>query len=101
MQISRDFDLQKLDGNQANSYLQMWMNGAISQELLLQMLKEGEVLPSVDINEEVEKVQQEKEENMGLMPFADSPAQEARDDADSVNDVEREQQRREIREELP
>ena len=101
VQISRDFDLQKLDGNQANSYLQMWMNGAISQELLLQMLKEGEVLPSVDINEEVEKVQQEKEENMGLMPFADSPAQEARDDADSVNDVEREQQRREIREELP
>ena len=101
VQISRDFDLQQLDGNQTNAYLQMWMNGAISLELLLQMLKEGEVLPSVDIDEEVEKVQQEKEENMGLMPFADSPAQEARDKSDSVNDVEREQQRRDIRGELP
>ena len=79
----------------------MWMNGAISQELLLQMLKEGEVLPSVDIDEEVEKVQQEKDENMGLIPMADTPAQENRDQSDSVNDVEREQQRRAIREELP
>ena len=65
------------------------------------MLKEGEVLPSVDINEEVEKVQQEKDQNLGLIPMADSPAQENNDVDDSVNDVERDQQRREIREELP
>ena len=65
------------------------------------MLKEGEVLPSVDINEEVEKVQQEKDQNMGLIPMADSPAQEDDDVDDSVNDEERDQQRREIREELP
>lgn len=101
VQISRDFDLQTLDGNQTQAYLAMWMNGAISQELLLQMLKEGEVLPSVDINEEVDKVQDERDRNMGLTPSADSPEQENEDQADSANDVEREQQRREIREELP
>ena len=101
VQISRDFDLQQLDGNQTQSYLSMWMNGAISQELLLQMLKEGEVLPSVDIDEEIEKVENEKDQAMGLLPEDYSPAQQNRDMADSVNDVEREQQRDEIREELP
>jgi len=101
VQISRDFDLQQLDGNQTQSYLSMWMNGAISQELLLQMLKEGEVLPSVDINEEIEKVENEKDQAMGLIPEDYSPAQQDRDVADSVNDVERQQLRREIKEELP
>jgi hypothetical protein len=97
VQISRDFDLQQLDGSQTNAYMQMWMNGAISQELLLQMLKEGEVLPTVDIDQEVEKVQNEKEQAMGLVPFADSPAQENRNLADSVNDVEREDERDSVR----
>ena len=101
VQISRDFDLQQLDGDQTSSYMQLWMNGAISQELLLQMLKEGEVLPSVDIDEEVEKVQQEKDENFGFIPMADTPAQQNRDMADAANDVTRERERREIREELP
>ena len=101
VQISRDFDLQQLDGNQTQSYLSMWMNGAISQELLLQMLKEGEVLPSVDIDEEIEKVENEKDQAMGLLPEDYSPANQNRDMADSVNDVERQQQRREIKEKLP
>jgi len=101
VQISRDFDLQQLDGNQTNSYLQMWMNGAISQELLLQMLKEGEVLPSVDINEEIEKVENEKDQAMGLLPEDYSPAEEDRNMVDSVGDVERQQMRREIKEKLP
>ena len=101
VQISRDFDLQQLDGNQTSSYMQLWMNGAISQELLLQMLKEGEVLPSVDINEEIEKVENEKDQNMGLLPQDYSPAEEDRNMVDSVGDVERQQQRRDIKEELP
>ena len=97
VQISRDFDLQQLDGSQTNAYMQMWMNGAISQELLLQMLKEGEVLPTVDIDQEVEKVQNEKDQAMGLVPFADSPAQENRDLADATNDVIREDERDSVR----
>lgn len=97
VQISRDFDLQQLDGNQVQGYMQLWMNGAISQELLLQMLKEGEVLPSVDINEEIEKVEDEKDQAMGLIPEDVSPARENRDLDDSVNDVIREREREEIR----
>ena len=61
------------------------------------MLKEGEVLPTVDIDEEVEKVQNEKEQAMGLVPFADSPAQENRDLADATNDVIREDERDSVR----
>ena len=65
------------------------------------MLKEGEILPSVDINEEIEKVENEKDQALGLVPEDYSPANQNRDMADSVNDVERQQQRREIKEELP
>ena len=97
MKISRDFDLQQLDGNQVQGYMQLWMNGAISQELLLQMLKEGEVLPTVDINEEIEKVEDEKDQAMGLIPEDVSPAREDRDIDDSVNDVAREREREAIR----
>jgi hypothetical protein len=98
VQISRDFDLQQLDGNQTSSYMQLWMNGAISQELLLQMLKEGEVLPSVDIDEEIEKVENEKDQALSsLVPEDYSPAQKNRDMADSVNDVVREDERDELK----
>ena len=61
------------------------------------MLKEGEVLPTVDIDQEVEKVQDEKDKAMGLVPFADSPAQQNLDLADSVNDVKREDERDSVR----
>ena len=53
--ISRDFDLQSLDGNQIDSYLKLFVQGVISQETLLQMLKDGETLPNVDIEAEVER----------------------------------------------
>ena len=58
--IDRDFDLQVLDSGQVQQYLALWTNGAISQELLLEMLKRGEVLPEIDVEAEVEKTQQEK-----------------------------------------
>ena len=60
VQLDRDFDLQTLDGNQVGQYLQLWSNGAITQETLLHMLKKGEVLPDLDVNEEVELTSQEK-----------------------------------------
>ena len=45
-------------------YLQLWNNGAITQETLLGALKKGEILPDVDVEEEVELTSQEKLDNM-------------------------------------
>ena len=64
VQLDRDFDLQTLDGNQVGQYLQLWSNGAITQETLLGALKKGEILPDVDVEEEVELTSQEKLDNM-------------------------------------
>ena len=64
VQLDRDFDLQTLDGNQVGQYLQLWNNGAITQETLLGALKKGEILPDVDVEEEVELTSQEKLDNM-------------------------------------
>ena len=58
--VARDFDLQKLDGPQVAQYLSMWSQGAISHELLLEMLQRGEVLPDIDIEAEIEKIDQSK-----------------------------------------
>ena len=62
--LDRDFDLQTLDGAQVGQYLQLWNNGAITQETLLGALKKGEILPDVDVEEEVELTSQEKLDNM-------------------------------------
>ena len=64
VRLDRDFDLQTLDGNQVGQYLQLWSNGAITHETLLGALKKGEILPDVDIEEEVELTSQEKLDNM-------------------------------------
>jgi len=68
--LDRDFDLQSLDGNQVQQYMQLWMNGAITQETMLEMLKQGEVLPELDVEMEVELTQQEKAKSMmvGMLP---------------------------------
>ena len=42
----------------------LWSNGAITQETLLGALKKGEILPDVDVEEEVELTSQEKLDNM-------------------------------------
>jgi len=62
--LDRDFDLQTLDGAQVGQYLQLWNNGAITQETLLGSLKKGEILPDIDVEEEVELTSQEKLDNM-------------------------------------
>ena len=38
VQLDRDFDTQVLDGPQVAQYVQLWMQGAITQETLLEML---------------------------------------------------------------
>ena len=57
--ISRDFDLQTLDDKQISSYMGLWMQGAITQTTLLEMLRDGEVLPNTDPETEVEMTQQD------------------------------------------
>ena len=60
VKLDRDFDTQLLDAQQVQQYLQMWMQGAITHETLLEMLKTGEILPGIDVEREVELVDQEK-----------------------------------------
>jgi hypothetical protein len=66
--LDRDFDLAQLDGNQVQQYTQLWLNGAITHETLLEMLKQGEVLPSVDVETEIELTGQEKLNTMVSLP---------------------------------
>jgi hypothetical protein len=86
VQLDRDFDLQLLDGAQVGQYMQLWMNNAITLETLLNMLKKGEVLPDLDVQEEVELVQQEALDSMLLeavpgeaAPPSDAEGREQRD----------------------
>ena len=62
--MDKDFDLQQLDGEQVGQYLQLWSNGAITQETLLSALKRGEVLPGIDVDAEVELTSQERLDSM-------------------------------------
>jgi hypothetical protein len=64
--VARDFDLQKLDGQQVGQYLSMWTQGAISHELLLDMLQRGEILPDIDIDAEIELIESNKLNDMDL-----------------------------------
>ena len=42
--IPKDYENRLLDGNQVTAFLQLYMQGVISQETLLQIVQEGEVL---------------------------------------------------------
>ena len=44
----------------------MWTQGALSHELLLSMLQRGEVLPDVDIEAEIEKIESNKLNDLDL-----------------------------------
>ena len=49
--IPKDYENRLLDGNQITAMLQLQMQGQISQDCLLRILQEGEVIPPyVDIN---------------------------------------------------
>ena len=52
--IPKDYENRLLDGNQITAMLQLQMQNQLSQETLLRILQEGEVLPPyVDIDEEI------------------------------------------------
>ena len=86
--LDRDFDTQVLDGAQIGQYLQLWTQGAISHETLLQMLKTGEVLPQINIESELEMVDQEKASSMLLAQAAPAAIARSEDGEDnSTNDI--------------
>ena len=65
--IPRDYENRLLDGNQITAYLQLFMQGAISQETLLTILQQGEVLPStIDIPSEITKTKEYLEEQQAM-----------------------------------
>ena len=91
--VARDFDLQKLDGPQVAQYLSMWTQGAISHQLLLEVLNRGEVLPDIDVEAEIELIEQDKLAGMdmaaagGILPEEDeeseaAPAEEEEQDSE-------------------
>jgi hypothetical protein len=80
IQLDRDFDTQVLDGPQVAQYVQLWMQGAITQETLLEMLKAGEVLPNIDVEREVELVSQEKLANADLFAAGGTLGEEDSDE---------------------
>lgn len=72
--ISRDYDYRLLDANTITSYLQLYMQGAISQDTLLRILQEGEVLPpTIDIEEEITRTRDMLEEQQAMDRLAAGP----------------------------
>ena len=82
--VSRDFDLQKLDGAQVGQYMSMWTQGAITHQTLLEILQRGEILPELDVEAEIEMLEQSKLDGLDLDAAGGSlPAEE--DDEEAEN----------------
>lgn len=65
--IEQDYENRLIDGNQITAYLQLYMQNAISQQTLLEILQQGEVLPvSLDIEEELERTEERAEADLAL-----------------------------------
>ena len=65
--IEQDYENRLIDGNQITAYLQLFMQGAISQETLLTILQQGEVLPTtIDIPTEITKTKEYLEEQQAM-----------------------------------
>ncbi len=63
MTIPKDYENRLLDGNQITAMLQLQMQNQISQETLLRILQEGEVLPPyVEIDDEILRTRDQMEE---------------------------------------
>ena len=62
--IPKDYENRLLDGNQITAMLQLQMQNQISQETLLRILAEGEILPPyVEIDEEILRTRDEMQED--------------------------------------
>jgi hypothetical protein len=65
--IPRDYENRLLDGNQITAYLQLYMQKAISLKTLLNILKDGEVLPAtLDPDTEISAIQELLEEQLAM-----------------------------------
>jgi len=65
--IEQDYENRLIDGNQITAYLQLYMQNAISQETLLRILQQGEVLPpELDIETELERTEEDQEEALAM-----------------------------------
>ena len=79
--INRDFDTQILDGQQVSQYLSLWTQGAISHETLLASLKDGEVLPNIDVEREIEMTEEEKVGSMMMSQAAPAAVADQSEDS--------------------
>ena len=84
--VSRDFDLQKLDGQQVGQYMSMWQNGAITHQTLLEILSRGEILPDINIEEEIEMIESSKLAALDLDAAGGTLADE--DEDEEANDTD-------------
>jgi hypothetical protein len=81
--IPKDYENRLLDGNQITAMLQLQMQNQISQETLLRILQEGEVLPPyVDIADEILQTKDEMQQKMASqLDMAEAQAKIATDNA--------------------
>jgi hypothetical protein len=80
--VSRDFDLQKLDGQQVAQYMSMWTQGAITHQTLLEILSRGECLPDLDIEAEIEMIESSKLAGLDLDAAGGIPTDDEDEEAD-------------------
>ena len=65
--IPRDYENRLVDGNQITAFLQLYMQNAISQQTLLKVLQDGEVLPNtLDIDAEMSLTTERLEEQQAM-----------------------------------
>ena len=97
--VSRDFDLQKLDGPQVAQYMSMWQNGAITHQTLLEILSRGEILPDIDIETEIEMIESNKLAGLDLQAAGGSLADDDEQE-DGESGDQGEEQSSEVRAEV-
>ena len=79
--------------------MQMWQNGAITHQTLLEILSRGEVLPDIDIEAEIEMIESSKLAALDLDAAGGIPGEEEEDEETEEADSGGEQDS-EIRQEV-
>ena len=97
--VSRDFDLQKLDGQQVGQYMSLWTQGAITHQTLLEILSRGEILPEINVEAEIEMIESSKLAGLDLQA-AGGVVPDKDEDEDTKGGNESEEQPSEVREEV-
>ena len=87
--VSRDFDLQKLDGGQVQQYMGLWQNGAITLQTLLQVLSRGEILPDIDVESEIEMLEAEKLAGLEMQAAIAEPVEDEDEEEEEIDEAER------------